>query len=280
MRELIRGNQQRLLSRDLDRVLDLEFPGVLITDGVNSPVMPMPLRGDRHCERLPAAPACIPKGVSRLDDETRLPKRDGAVQPPGRAPRRLHMHACNQCPSDCTQLAIIDYNEVASSGHEPIAPATNGNQRPSEAIRGHQTSSEVHSAPARASAARQSGEIRGHEPIAPAIRGHQKPSEAIRRHQRSSTHLHEPRPHVNRIGRAHRSAAPKSHVDGMLACDGRQQSDAIRGNQTSSEVISGRCARLRRQVAVAPPSSLLRVGRRAAGAKPRTRSTAPVVRQW
>jgi hypothetical protein len=156
MRELIRGHQQRLLSRDLDRVLDLEFPRVLITDGVNSPVMPMPLRGDRHCERLPAAPACIPKGVSRLDDETRLPKRDGAVQPPGRAPRRLHMHACNQCPSDCTQLAIIDYNEVASSGHEPIAPATNGNQRLSEAIRGHQTSSEVHSAPARAPAARQS----------------------------------------------------------------------------------------------------------------------------
>jgi hypothetical protein len=149
------------------------------------------------------------------------------------------MHACNQCPSDCTQLAIIDYNEVASSGHE----------RPS-----HLQSM--------------------------AIRGNQRPSEAIRRHQRSTAHLHEPRPHVNRIGRAHRSAAPKSHVDRMLACDGRQQSDAIRGNQTSSEVISGRCARLRRQVAVAPPSSLLRVGRRAAGAKPRTRSTAPVAMRW
>jgi len=113
-----------------------------------------------------------------------------------------------------------------------------------------------------------------------AIRGNQRPSEAIRRHQRSTAHLHEPRPHVNRIGRAHRSAAPKSHVDRMLACDGRQQSDAIRGNQTSSEVISGRYARLRRQVAVAPPSSLLRVGRRAAGAKPRTRSTAPGVMRW
>ena len=75
MRELIRGNQQRLLSRDLDRVLDLDFPRVLITDGVNSPVMPMPLRGDRHCERLPAAPACIPKGVSRLDDAERIRER-------------------------------------------------------------------------------------------------------------------------------------------------------------------------------------------------------------
>ena len=93
MRELIKGHQERLLSRDLDRVLDIEFPRVLITDGVNSAVMPMPLWADRHCERLPAASACIPKGVSRLDDETRLPKRDGAVQPPGRAPRRLYTHA-------------------------------------------------------------------------------------------------------------------------------------------------------------------------------------------
>ena len=159
MRELIRGNQQRLLSRDLDRVLDLEFPRVLITDGVNSPVMPMPLRGDRHCERLPTAPTCIPEGVSRLDDETRLPKRDGAVQPPGRAPRRLHMHACNQGPSDCNHLAIMDYNEVASSGHE----------RPS-----HLQSM--------------------------AIRCNQMQSDVIRGHQRSSAHLHEPRPHVNRIG--------------------------------------------------------------------------------
>jgi hypothetical protein len=66
------------------------------------------------------------------------------------------MHACNQCPSDCTQLAIIDYNEVASSGHEPIATAIRGNQKQSDVIGRHQTSSEVHSAPARAPAARQS----------------------------------------------------------------------------------------------------------------------------
>ena len=94
-----------------------------------------------------------------------------------------------------------------------------------------------------------------------AIRGNQRQSEAIRRHQRSSDVISAP---------ARARDAPRS--------------DRGSPRRRCSLVAHGQYARPRRPVAVAPPSSQLRAGRRAAGAKPRTRSTAPVERdalhQW
>ena len=101
----------------------------------------------------------------------------------------------------------------------------------------------------------------GRRPAEHAIRGNQRQSEAIRRHQRSSDVISAP---------ARARDAP--------------QSDRGSPRRRCSLVAHGQYARPRRPVAVAPPSSQLRAGRRAAGAKPRTRSTAPVERdalhQW
>ena len=109
----------------------------------------------------------------------------------------------NQRPSE----AIRGHQRPSEANQRPIRGQSEANQRPSEAIRGHQRPSEVirgHQRPIRGQSEAnqsQSEPIRGHQRSSEAIRGYQRLSEAIRGHQRSS--------------------------------------EAIRGHQRSSEVIRG-----------------------------------------